>query len=45
MTPFDLTLVHDEGLDPSLPALERHAVRAVVVRDGAILLCAPPTAR
>ncbi|HEX5986819.1 MAG TPA: NUDIX domain-containing protein [Nocardioides sp.] len=38
MTPFDLTLVHDEGLDPSLPALERHAVRAVVVRDGAILL-------
>lgn len=38
MTPFHLTLVHDEGLDPSLPALERYAVRAVVVRDGEILL-------
>ena len=38
MTPFDLTLVHDEGLDPALPALRRHAVRAVVVCDGEILL-------
>jgi ADP-ribose pyrophosphatase YjhB (NUDIX family) len=33
-----LTLVHDEGLDASLSALERHAVRAVVVRDGEVLM-------
>jgi 8-oxo-dGTP pyrophosphatase MutT (NUDIX family) len=38
VTPFDLTLVHDEGLDPSLPVLVRNAVRAVAVRDGDVLV-------
>ncbi len=36
-SPFAETLVHDEGLDPSLPALER-AVRAVVLRGGEVLM-------
>ncbi len=36
--PFAETLLHDQGLDPSLPAVERHAVRAVVLHGGAILM-------
>jgi 8-oxo-dGTP pyrophosphatase MutT (NUDIX family) len=36
--PFVTKLLHDEGLDPSLPAVERHAVRAVVRRGGEILM-------
>ena len=35
---FAETLLHDEGLDPSSPALERHAARAVIRRDGQILM-------
>lgn len=35
---FDEVLVHDEDLDPALPAFERHAVRAVVRRGDRILM-------
>ncbi len=38
--PVEISLVHDEGLDPAAPALERRAVRAVARRGEEILLMA-----
>jgi 8-oxo-dGTP pyrophosphatase MutT (NUDIX family) len=38
--PVEISLVHDEGLDPAAPALERRAVRAVARRGDEILLMA-----
>jgi 8-oxo-dGTP pyrophosphatase MutT (NUDIX family) len=36
--PFAENLLHDAGIDLSLPAVERHAVRAIVRRGGEILM-------
>ena len=41
--PVEVSLVHDDGLDPAAPALERRAVRAVVRRGDEILLLATST--
>ncbi len=38
MSPTLATLVHDQGIDPGAPAVERRAVRAVVLRDGRVLV-------
>ena len=41
--PVEISLVHDVGLDPAAPALERRAVRAVARRGEEILLMATAT--